>query len=185
MIIWALFVSTHTNTNKLIYNSMHTEFKHKSHLLMFLDTVIDIVDTPSPQRMQGPPSTLQYRDVLMLFESDVTDETPMVTCLIDRGMSVQVISSRDQESVLQDDHNSVLVAKAGFLYGLKRKVVVYVEGHPSVDKRSEFYSKWNRLRGITSCTSQLIFIRMSWNLVFLKMLTIWWIVCYISTQIHY
>lgn len=83
---------------------------------------------------------------------------PLMKYLLDSGIPVQIISYQNQENILTSDHNTVLAAKAGFLCGLKRKVVVYVEG--SIN-RSDDSAKWTRVRGITSCTSQLVVVRMS------------------------
>lgn len=122
--------------------------------------VSDIFPTTSNStRGQGTwetPVTLEYRDVMILFERDITGDVPMIKILKDKGIPVQIINSTDERTTIRHGSNTVLVAQAGFLNGLRRKVVVYVEGDI---KRSEFSAQWSRLRGITSCTAQLVYVR--------------------------
>ncbi|XP_025112575.1 uncharacterized protein LOC112575157 [Pomacea canaliculata] len=124
------------------------------------DRVSDIFPTTSNstrgQRTWETPVTLEYRDVMILFEKDITEDVPMIKILKDKGIPVQIINSTDERTTIRHGSNTVLVAKAGFLNGLRRKVVVYVEGDI---KRSEFSAQWSRLRGITSCTAQLVCVR--------------------------
>lgn len=114
-------------------------------------------DTSHESTCSQHPS-VQWKDILILVENKLTEEMPLMKYLLDSGIPVQIISYQNQENILTSDHNTVLAAKAGFLCGLKRKVVVYVEG--SIN-RSDDSAKWTRVRGITSCTSQLVIIRMS------------------------
>lgn len=122
--------------------------------------VSDIFPTTSnstrDQRTWETPVTLEYRDVMILFEMDITEDVPLIKILKDEGIPVQIINSRDEKTTIRHGSNTVLVAKAGFLNGLRRKVVVYVEGDIN---RSEFSAQWSRLRGITSCTAQLVYVR--------------------------
>ncbi|XP_025112361.1 uncharacterized protein LOC112575050 isoform X1 [Pomacea canaliculata] len=103
----------------------------------------------------GQPSRLQSRDLLVLFEDEVTESTPLVRTLVQSGIPVEVVSNENLEDTLKNENNVALAAKAGFLCGIKRKVVVYVEGE---ERRLDTCVRWNRLRGITSCTSQLIIL---------------------------
>lgn len=101
----------------------------------------------------GQPARLQSRDLLLLFEDEVTESTPLIRTFVQSGIPVEVVSNENLEDKLNNENNVALAAKAGFLCGIKRKVVVYVEGE---EKRLDTCRRWNRLRGITSCTSQLI-----------------------------
>ncbi|XP_025112594.1 uncharacterized protein LOC112575163 isoform X3 [Pomacea canaliculata] len=101
----------------------------------------------------GQPSPLQSRDLLVLFEDEVTESTPLIRTLVQSGIPVEVVSNENLEDKLKTENNVAIAAKAGFLCGIKRKVVVYVEGE---ERRLDNCGRWNRLRGITSCTSQLI-----------------------------
>lgn len=100
-------------------------------------------------------SRLRYSDVLILFECNVNKDTPMVKSLQTSGIQMNIISNADQNYTMEDDTDIALVAKAGQLLGLKRKVVVYVKGGVDMDDAS---ARWNRVRGFTSCTSQLVLV---------------------------
>ncbi|XP_025113589.1 uncharacterized protein LOC112575781 isoform X2 [Pomacea canaliculata] len=100
-------------------------------------------------------SRLKYSDVLILFECDVNKDTPMVKSLQTSGIQMNIISNTEQNYTIEDDTDITFVAKAGQLLGLKRKVVVYVKGGVDMDDAS---ARWNRVRGFTSCTSQLVLV---------------------------
>lgn len=105
------------------------------------------------QRQYRQPTALQYRDILMLFEDDATQFMPVVTAFKESGIPVQIIDYKNQEDVLNS--NVVVAANVGFLCGIKRKVVIYVEGNT---EHSDLSVSWNKLRSITSCTSQLVLV---------------------------
>lgn len=99
--------------------------------------------------------SLRYNDVLILFECEVDKSTPMVKSLVNSGIPVLVINQENQTDALDDEKKIALAAKAGHLLGLKRKVVVFVEGNSG---SNDVTAAWNRVRSFTSCTSQLILV---------------------------
>ncbi|XP_025113098.1 uncharacterized protein LOC112575439 isoform X2 [Pomacea canaliculata] len=107
--------------------------------------------SPEHQRQYRQPTALQYRDILILFEDDVKQFMPVVTACKESGIPVQIIDHKSQEVVLNS--NVVVATNAGFLCGIKRKVVIYVQGNT---EPSDIFATWNKLRSITSCTSQLV-----------------------------
>lgn len=125
---------------------------------MFADPDITAMETRpvTQERTWSHPSALHYRDILILFESDVTEDTPMVKSLIQSGIPVEVIHFQDQKSFRKSNSDTVLVVKANSLCRLRRKVVVYVEG---TINRTATSGGWSRFLGITSCTSQLVILR--------------------------
>ncbi|XP_025114095.1 uncharacterized protein LOC112576075 isoform X2 [Pomacea canaliculata] len=102
--------------------------------------------------------SLHARDVMILFESDVDQtETTMLKKLKDAHIIVDVTaapSAGDSDVTTAPsvgDSDVALAGEASRLCGEKRKVVVYVEDN--VDNSGIW---WTRVRGITSCSSQLI-----------------------------
>lgn len=102
--------------------------------------------------------TLHWKDILFLFEKDVKENVSMFKPLKQLGFQVQVIDPKNIQDVLKNNTNTVLAANVGFSCGIKRKMVVYVEG--DID-RLQSSAKWSRLFGVTSCTSQLVLVRMT------------------------
>ncbi|XP_025114192.1 uncharacterized protein LOC112576139 [Pomacea canaliculata] len=101
------------------------------------------------------PAPIQYNDILIFFESDVNNSTPMVKSLVAEGIPVTVINHPNQSTEVRQEKNSVLVAKSSLYLGYRRKVVVFVEGDTD---SNDIIVRWNRLRCWTCCTSQLILV---------------------------
>lgn len=99
------------------------------------------------------PLPLQFSDLLLLFENDIDNDTPIIKILVAADIPVLVINHENQLNALETNENTAIAANARLLWGIKRKIVVFVEGM----ERSEF-AEWIKLRGITSCTSQLVMV---------------------------
>lgn len=131
---------------------------------MFADTqnASENLQPESLQTSDRKSPSVQWKDILFLFEKDISEKSPMIQLLKKSGIPVQVMNSKEKKNVqianIKDDKNIVLASKVGFPCGRKRKVVVYVEGNIN---RSTPSAKGNKLLSITRCTSQLIVVRMS------------------------
>ncbi|XP_025113586.1 uncharacterized protein LOC112575780 isoform X2 [Pomacea canaliculata] len=101
------------------------------------------------------PLPLKFSDLLLLFGNDIDNDTPMVNILVTAGIPVLVISQKKQLRAMMQEKNTALAANAKLLLGLKRKIVVFVEGMKRDDD-----ANYIELRGITSCTSQLVLVHM-------------------------
>ncbi|XP_025112590.1 uncharacterized protein LOC112575162 isoform X2 [Pomacea canaliculata] len=126
------------------------------------DTETEIIEmntsTGTEQTTFGQCPALQYRDVLILFESNVTQDSPIVKALSNIRIPVQVIDFQKPSSTIC--MSSVLAARTSSLCTLRRKVVVYVEG---AGNRSNISLQRGRQKGLTSCTSQLVFVKYNKN----------------------
>lgn len=127
---------------------------------MFSETEIIEMNTSTgtEQTTFGQCPALQYRDVLILFESNVTQDSPIVKALSNIRIPVQVIDFQKPSSTIC--MSSVLAARTSSLCTLRRKVVVYVEG---AGNRSNISLQRGRQKGLTSCTSQLVFVKYNKN----------------------
>ncbi|XP_025112301.1 uncharacterized protein LOC112575026 isoform X2 [Pomacea canaliculata] len=97
-------------------------------------------------------------DVLLLLEhEDCKDIYNTIFCkiLIRTGFSVKVGNNEDSDFSSQIVGHHLWMSNATHFRGLKRKVMVYVEGRGVINVPQE----WIRLRGVTSCTSQLIWVK--------------------------
>ncbi|XP_025113440.1 uncharacterized protein LOC112575676 isoform X2 [Pomacea canaliculata] len=146
-------------------SNSHIDYKMcGNEILRFLSQALRISGIGANPGTMDMSTALRYRDILMLFEDDVTQFMPVVTAFKESGIPVQIIDYKNQEDVLNS--NVVIAANAGFLCGIKRKVVIYVEGDT---EPSDISASWNKLRSITSCTSQLVFVSFAfknvWNAV--------------------
>ncbi|PVD21787.1 hypothetical protein C0Q70_17588 [Pomacea canaliculata] len=165
--------------HELCPSSRHIDYKMcGKEILKFLSQVLRIsgiganpgtMDTLAleHQRQYRQPTALQYRDLLMLFEDDVTQFMPVVTAFKESGIPVQIIDYKNQEDVL--NNNLVVAANAGFLLGIKRKVVIYVKGNT---EPSDISVSWNKLRSITNCTSQLVLVSEPFEYFMNKLVTV-------------
>ncbi|XP_025112302.1 uncharacterized protein LOC112575028 isoform X1 [Pomacea canaliculata] len=97
-------------------------------------------------------------DVLLLVEHEDLKNiinTNFCKILKRSGFSVQVGKSVESDFSSQIVGHHLWISNATHFRGLKRKVVVYVEGRG----QSNVPQEWIRLRGVTSCTSQLIWVK--------------------------
>lgn len=101
------------------------------------------------------PLPLKFSDLLLLFGNDIDNDTPLVNILVTAGIPVLVISHEKQLHAIKEEKNIALAANPKLLLGLKRKIVVFVEGMKRDDD-----ANYIKLRGITSCTSQLVLVHM-------------------------
>lgn len=112
---------------------------------------------------------LHYKDVMVLFETRVDKNSPLCDALQRQGARVTVLDNDDVDpvqSIVQATNNEVVVAEVEHMFGVKKNIVIYVEGGPrrsEVDsnKAMTMHLKWKRLRGLTSATSQLILVKES------------------------
>lgn len=100
-------------------------------------------------------SSLQCRDILVVFERDVKGDNNFLKGLRESGIAVNPVKAEKEKIVATDDSDTALAVTVRQLqtYRTKRKVVVYVESD------SECKDVENKQRAITSCTSQLIVVR--------------------------
>ncbi|XP_025112599.1 uncharacterized protein LOC112575165 isoform X2 [Pomacea canaliculata] len=112
----------------------------------------------SLQTAGGQSPSIQWKDVLFLFEIKVTEDSPMIQLLKDSGIPVQVINSGETRNVqmtnVKDNKHIVLAENVDFSCFQKKKVVVYVEGA----KKRSYSAKWSKQLSFR-CTSQLIVVR--------------------------
>ncbi|XP_025112911.1 uncharacterized protein LOC112575344 [Pomacea canaliculata] len=93
------------------------------------------------------PPCLQWRDVLVLYWYDISDDWGMVEGLQETGIPVQVMKDDDIEDVATACSDVVWVTSGESVCGLERKVVVCLEE----DLNARFFS-------MSRCTSQLVFV---------------------------
>ncbi|XP_025113394.1 uncharacterized protein LOC112575632 [Pomacea canaliculata] len=92
---------------------------------------------------------LQWRDVLVLYWDDVSDDSGVVKGLKEAGIPVRVMTDDDIEDVATARSDVVWVARGHRVCGLERKVVVCVVDVNDIYDRLHFMSR---------CTSQLMII---------------------------
>ncbi|XP_025114307.1 uncharacterized protein LOC112576225 isoform X2 [Pomacea canaliculata] len=112
----------------------------------------------------SPPSELrlQDNDMMVLTECDVKENMMLFEMLRNSGFKTKLINKSQADSVLKDTSECVLIANGKDVHSIKRKVVVFLEGSltKSKSKKHEKPPDYlNRVRCVTSCTSQLIWIR--------------------------
>ncbi|XP_025111949.1 uncharacterized protein LOC112574844 [Pomacea canaliculata] len=98
----------------------------------------------------GTPPCLQWRDVLVLYWDDVSDNSGVVTGLQEEGIPVRMMKDDDIEDVATARSDVVWVAGGHRVRGLERKVIVCLE-----DLKLELFSSI-RLDLMSRCTSQLV-----------------------------
>ncbi|XP_025113002.1 uncharacterized protein LOC112575383 isoform X2 [Pomacea canaliculata] len=111
---------------------------------------------------------LHQDDVLVLTECDVRTDAMLLQVLAARGFTTKHFEESSLETFFNDTSEYVLIAKGKHLRGIKNKVVIYLESNrgdlnlmefsPDPFRSSDDFEKLNRLRSLTSCTSQLIWV---------------------------
>ncbi|XP_025113459.1 uncharacterized protein LOC112575696 [Pomacea canaliculata] len=107
----------------------------------------------------GSPASelrLHDKDMMVLTESDVKENATFFELLRNCGFKTKLIKYPQTDSILKDTSQCVLIANGKYVHGIKRKVVVFLEAKKKPTKPSDYI---NRVRCVTSCTSQLIWIR--------------------------
>ncbi|XP_025112058.1 uncharacterized protein LOC112574909 isoform X1 [Pomacea canaliculata] len=122
-------------------------------VITILQTLRVIKPVGANQKVEGQPKLLS-KDILVLCEND--GETAVSAALKKSGVSVKTVDEKNREQVFEANNNVVWEAKGQHMFGIKRKVVVYVEGNPKDKHKMSVDLK--RLRGVTSATSQLIWL---------------------------
>ncbi|XP_025112063.1 uncharacterized protein LOC112574909 isoform X5 [Pomacea canaliculata] len=122
-------------------------------VMKLLQTLCVIKSVGANQKVEGQPKLLS-KDILVLCEND--GETAVSAALKKSGVSVKTVDEKNREQVFEANNNVVWEAKGQHMFGIKRKVVVYVEGNPKDKHKMSVDLK--RLRGVTSATSQLIWL---------------------------
>ncbi|XP_025114446.1 uncharacterized protein LOC112576305 [Pomacea canaliculata] len=104
-------------------------------------------------------SLLQFKDIVVFFEYknqglDVNEHHSILKGLRESGIIVTVVNTNVSDGVGIDDRNTAWAIHIRDLSKIKirRKIVVYVETN------SEVTDVDNKLRALTSCTSQLIMV---------------------------
>ncbi|XP_025113462.1 uncharacterized protein LOC112575698 [Pomacea canaliculata] len=104
-------------------------------------------------------SHLHYKGILILYE--ITDDpitTPIYKVLMDAGIKVKVLDKDHPVlSAMRATNDKVLITRGRHVLGIKKKVVIYVQGKWKLFQ--DMPQHWKRLRGLTSCTSQLVWVR--------------------------
>lgn len=103
---------------------------------------------------------LHFKDVMVLVESRINRNSPLCHALHQQGARVKLLDHGNVDPV---QNNEVLVTEVERMFGVKKKIVIYVEEGPSesrmeLNKQGTKEMKWNRLRGLTSATCQLIWV---------------------------
>ncbi|XP_025097937.1 uncharacterized protein LOC112566159 [Pomacea canaliculata] len=101
-----------------------------------------------PETASAGPPGLQWRDVLVLYWGDNSNNSGMVKGLRDAGIPVRVMEEDEIEDVATARTNVVWVTDGDGVRGLERKVVVCLKPRVIDD----------RLYAISRCTSQLIIV---------------------------
>ncbi|XP_025112652.1 uncharacterized protein LOC112575196 [Pomacea canaliculata] len=108
------------------------------------------------------PPCLQWRDVLVLDWSDISDNWGMVTGLQEAGIPVRVMKDDDIEDVATARSDVVWVTDGRHVRGLERKVVVCLKYNDYDFVKSELLPRYirvsPRLDLMSRCTSQLVIV---------------------------
>lgn len=107
---------------------------------------------------------LQDKDMMVLTECDVKENMLFFETLINSGLNTRLLNESQTDNVLKDTSEYVLIANGKDVRGIKRKVVVFLEGSliQSKSKKPAKHPDYlNRFRCLTSCTSQLIWVKIS------------------------
>ncbi|XP_025078798.1 uncharacterized protein LOC112554935 [Pomacea canaliculata] len=105
------------------------------------------------------PPCLQWRDVLVLYWNNDSDQPGVVTGLQEAGIPVRVMEEDDIEDVATARSDVVWVAGVNGVRGLERKVVVCLDDVEYFFFRSELLQLTSpRLDLMSRCTSQLVIV---------------------------
>ncbi|XP_025112054.1 uncharacterized protein LOC112574906 [Pomacea canaliculata] len=119
----------------------------------------------SPSIGTGSPASelcLQDKDMMLLTECDVKENMMCLEMLKNLGFKTKLIKAPQTDSILKDTRECVLIANGKDVHGIKRKIVVFLEAAPTKSKSKKPGKPpdyLNRVRCLTSCTSQLIWVR--------------------------
>lgn len=122
-------------------------------------SVFSPINTP---KMLGHlyPDSLATRlypsDLLVLFERQNCEKTSFYKNLKKSGLNIKVVNDENIHLLSEDNDDVVWAADGRTFRGLKRKVVIFVEG---TFRPSNIPIAWTRLCVATSCTAQLIWVR--------------------------
>ncbi|XP_025111950.1 uncharacterized protein LOC112574845 [Pomacea canaliculata] len=108
--------------------------------------------TVTPTSGGTAPPCLQWRDVLVLYWDDVSDQSGVVKGLEELGIPVRVMKDADIEDVATARSDVVWVSRGDRVCGLERKVVVCLQ-----DLRFDLYNSV-RLHLMSRSTSQLVVV---------------------------
>ncbi|XP_025112045.1 uncharacterized protein LOC112574897 [Pomacea canaliculata] len=116
----------------------------------------DTTSTTVKSTSGATPSSLQWRDVLVLYREEVSDDSGLVKGLKTSGIPVRVVEDIDIRDLATAHSDVVWVANGHHIRGLERKVVVCIDpdarGFPVIDNGSV------RLHFMSRCTSQLVIV---------------------------
>ncbi|XP_025078825.1 uncharacterized protein LOC112554957 [Pomacea canaliculata] len=108
------------------------------------------------------PPCLQWRDVLVLYWGNVSDQSGVVTELLEAGIPVRVMKNHDIEDVATARSDVVWVTSGHHVRGLERKVVVCLKNRDHGVFSPKFLQQYNptslRLDLMSRCTSQLVIV---------------------------
>lgn len=83
----------------------------------------------------------------------------MFRILSNAGIKVKVLDyANPVTSAVEATNDEILATKGRHMLGIKKKVVIYVE-EKNPKPRKTMSARWKRLRGLTSSTSQLIWVK--------------------------
>ncbi|XP_025111864.1 uncharacterized protein LOC112574792 isoform X2 [Pomacea canaliculata] len=114
------------------------------------DDVATISTTVASTRYGTAPPSLQWKDMLMLYQTGVTENAFMVEGLREAGIPVRVMKDEDIEDVATARSDVVWVTSAHRVRGLERKVVVCLD--------PERYDLSNKNYFLSRCTSHLAIV---------------------------
>ncbi|XP_025111731.1 uncharacterized protein LOC112574719 [Pomacea canaliculata] len=110
----------------------------------------------------GTPPCLQWRDVLVLYWYDVSDQSGVVTGLQEAGIPVRMMKDDDIEDVATARSDVVWVTNGHRVRGLERKIVVCLEDPDYYSYTFEVLQRYipcsARVDYISRCTSQLVIV---------------------------
>lgn len=111
------------------------------------------------EHMVKSRSLLHFSDILIVFECEGRGNN-FLKGLRESGIAVRLLQFEKDKVVATDDDDTALALTVGQMqmFRAKRKIVVYVESD------SEGKDVENKQRAITSCTSQLIVVRVKQNI---------------------
>ncbi|XP_025113360.1 uncharacterized protein LOC112575603 [Pomacea canaliculata] len=113
------------------------------------ENVTTAVTTVTSTTGATTPPCLQWRDVLVLYYNEITDDSGMVKGLKEAGIPVRVMKDDDFEDVATARSDVVWATRGHRVSGLERKVVVYPE---------KDFAPIDRLNSMSRCTSQLVIV---------------------------
>ncbi|XP_025113083.1 uncharacterized protein LOC112575428 [Pomacea canaliculata] len=112
----------------------------------------------------NPPS-LQWRDMLVLYWCNFSDNSGMVKGLQEAGIPVQLMTDDDFEDMVNARRDVVWVVYGDRVHGLERKVVVCLDDYETTDEGEDgnvfnltLQRSDTRLYFMSRCTSQLVIV---------------------------